>query len=158
MIVGSAEITIVRTFVVVPATFVAITENPNVASIVGVPEITPVVEFKFKPSGSLPLPIDQVIGVVPLALRVWLYDVPIIPPGKLGVVIIGTPDALLITMLKSFASFPALFVALTLKLYVPVIVGVPEISPEEAFKSKPGGRLPLAIDHVIGSVPLALRV
>ena len=44
----------------------------NVPVVVGVPEITPVFPFKLNPFGRLPLEIDQVIGVLPLALRVWL--------------------------------------------------------------------------------------
>lgn len=39
---------------------------------VGLPEIFPVDFESFKPSGSVPEEIDQVIGVVPEALRVKL--------------------------------------------------------------------------------------
>jgi len=53
-----------------PAVFEALTVKLNVFATVGVPEINPVVEFKLKPVGRLPLAIDQVIGAVPLALRV----------------------------------------------------------------------------------------
>ena len=63
-------ITIVNTFVLTPALFVALTEKPNVPTAVGAPEITPVVAFKLKPLGSMPLPIVHVIGVVPLATNV----------------------------------------------------------------------------------------
>ena len=61
-------------------------------------------------------------------------------------------------MLSGFVSFPALFVALTVKLNVPAVVGVPVIAPLIPFKLKPAGRLPLAILHVIGVVPVAVRV
>ena len=64
----------------------------------------------------------------------------------------------LIVILKLFVSLPAVFVALTEKLNVPAVDGVPEITPVVEFKLKPVGRLPLAIDHVIGVVPFALRV
>ena len=63
------------------------------------------------------------------------------------------------TMLKSLVSLPTAFVALNVKLNVPVTVGEPEImlSPQAfIIKLKPGGRLPLAIDHVIGSLPVAV--
>jgi len=51
---------------------------------------------------------------------------------------------------------PAAFVALTVKLNVPAVVGVPEITPA-LLKFKPLGRLPLSIDQV-GAVPVALNV
>jgi len=62
------------------------------------------------------------------------------------------------TILRSFVALPAAFVALTVKLYAPAFVGVPEITPVVAFKFKPGGRLPEEIDQVIGVVPLAVSV
>jgi hypothetical protein len=58
-------------------------------------------------------------------------------------------------MLRVFVSLPAEFSALTVKLNVPAIVGVPEIVPLLA-KLKPDGRLPLTTVHVIDAVPLAL--
>ena len=44
----------------------------NLPAVVGVPEITPVASFKLNPSGRTRLDIDQVIGVVPVAVSVWL--------------------------------------------------------------------------------------
>ena len=41
----------------------------------------------------------------------------------------------------------------TVKFDVPAAVGVPVIAPDEAFKDKPAGRVPVAIDHVYGAVP-----
>jgi hypothetical protein len=52
--------------------FVALTVKLNAPIAVGVPEITPLAVFKLKPVGNVPLLIDQVIGVVPVALTVWL--------------------------------------------------------------------------------------
>lgn len=43
--------------------------------------------------------------------------------------------------------------AVTVKVEVPVAVGVPEITP--AFKLKPAGRLPAVTDHVMGTSPVA---
>ena len=54
--------------------------------------------------------------------------------------------------------FPAPLVALTVKLNVPTVVGVPEISPVEVFKVRPSGRLPESIDHVKAAEPVAARV
>ena len=59
-------------------------------------------------------------------------------------------------MLRFLVVFPAEFVALTVKLNVPIVVGIPVIAPVAVFKFKPVGRLPLAISHVIGVVPVAL--
>ena len=57
---------------VLPAEFVGLTVKLNVPANVGVPVIAPVVPFKLKPVGNVPLDIDQFIGVVPVALSVWL--------------------------------------------------------------------------------------
>jgi hypothetical protein len=72
VIVGVAVTTILRFIVTFPAEFVALTAKLNVLAVVGVPEITPFDAFKLKPVGSVPLAIDHVIGVVPVALIVWL--------------------------------------------------------------------------------------
>ena len=72
LIAGTAVITMLNAFVLFPAALVTLTENLNVPAAVGVPEITPVVSFKLRPAGSLPLEIDQVIGVDPVAVSVWL--------------------------------------------------------------------------------------
>jgi hypothetical protein len=72
-----------------------------------------------------------------------------------AVVIVGK---LFITMFRDLVALPTLFVAMTVKLDVPAVVGVPDIAPVVPFKLKPAGRLPLAIDHVIGVVPVARRV
>ena len=70
-------------------------------------------------------------------------------------VIVGTA---VITMLRVFVLFPAAFVALTEKLNVPIAVGVPVITPMVPFKLRPAGSTPLAINHVIGVVPVAASV
>jgi hypothetical protein len=81
-----------------------------------------------------------------------------LPPGKVAVVIVGATALVLTTILSALVAFPTLFVALTVKLNVPAVVGVPVIAPVFTFKPKPAGRLPLVIDHVIGVVPVAARV
>ena len=72
VIVGGAAMTILRAFVPFPAELVALTEKLNVPIAVGVPVIAPLDAFKLKPAGRIPLVIDQVIGVVPVAASVWL--------------------------------------------------------------------------------------
>jgi hypothetical protein len=74
------------------------------------------------------------------------------------VVIVGTTALLLIIMLNALTAFPAMLVAMTVKFDVPAVVGVPVIAPVFTFKLRPAGRLPLAIAHVIGVVPVAVRV
>jgi len=78
--------------------------------------------------------------------------------GKETVVMVGATPVLLIIMLSVLEMFPKLFVALTVKLNVPAAIGVPVIAPVDVFKFKPVGRLPFTILHVIGVVPVALRV
>ena len=62
------------------------------------------------------------------------------------------------TILRSFQSYPAALNALTVKLDVPAVVGVPVIAPVSTFKLKPAGRLPMVIAQVIGVVPVAVKV
>jgi hypothetical protein len=78
------------------------------------------------------------------------------PVGRLVVAITGA-TAELMTMLRIFVVLPKEFVALSVKLNVPVVVGVPEIVPIDEFNTNPGGRIPLMIDQAIGTVPLALN-
>ena len=79
------------------------------------------------------------------------------PAGSVAVVIVGAVPADSITILSALVSLPAVFVALTVKVNVPVAVGVPEITPP-SLNVKPVGRLPLSSDHVIGVVPFAFNV
>jgi hypothetical protein len=77
------------------------------------------------------------------------------PPFREAVVIVGTA---VITMLRAFVPFPAVFVALTVKLNVPAVVGVPDITPVVSFKLKPAGSVRLDIDQFIGVDPVAVSV
>ena len=70
--VGISVMRILKFIVTFPATFVALAIKLNVPAAVGVPVIAPLVVFRLKPVGSVPLLIAQVIGVVPVALSVWL--------------------------------------------------------------------------------------
>ena len=148
-------ITILNAFVSFPAEFVALIVKLNVPADVGVPVMAPVVPFKLKPIGNVPLATAHVIGIVPVALSVWLYALFTVPSGKDTVVIVGGAA---MTTLRAFVTFPAEFVALTEKLNVPIVVGVPEITPVFAFKLSPAGSVPVAIDQDIGVVPVALSV
>ena len=58
-----------------------------------------------------------------------------------------------IVMFNAFVSLPTLFIAWTVKLNVPVAVGVPDIVPVP-YSVNPVGKLPLCNDHDIGAVPV----
>ena len=147
--------TMLNALVTFPAEFVALTVKLNGPAVVAVPVIAPVVAFKFKPVGRLPLANAHVIGVVPVAVSLWLYALFNVPSGRDAVVIVG---GAVMTMLRAFVPFPAELVALTVKLNVPIVVGVPEISPVAAFRFKPSGSVRLEISQVIGVVPVAASV
>jgi len=77
------------------------------------------------------------------------------PPGRDGVVIEGISVT---TILRLRVAFPETFDALTVKLNVPVAVGIPVIAPLVSFKLRPVGNVPLSIDQVIGVEPVALSL
>jgi len=60
------------------------------------------------------------------------------------------------TIVKGFLSTPTVFCAEALKVYVPVVVGVPEMTPVDSASVNPGGRIPTP--QIIGVVPVAARV
>ena len=87
-------------FVASPVPLVALTVKFDVPAVVGLPEITPVVALSDKPAGRLPAEMLHVMGVVPVAARVWLYATPTVPPGREVVVMAGAvPVALTQTVL-----------------------------------------------------------
>ena len=55
-------------FVLLPAELVALTVNVDVAAVVGVPEITPVVGARLKPVGNVLLATLHVMGASPVAV------------------------------------------------------------------------------------------
>ena len=148
----------------VPVLFAAsftCTVNDTVPVVVGVPEITPVDATRLNPVGNEPELIDQVYGAVPpLACSVVEYAVPTVPLGNDVVVTVGGCTVAATAMLKAFA--PVLFAAsvtCTVNDTVPVVVGVPEITPVDATRLNPVGNEPELIDQVYGAVPpLACKV
>jgi hypothetical protein len=75
----------------------------------------------------------------------------------MGVDIIGAPVGPVIIILRVLETFPTVLIALTVKLNVPTVVGVPEIIPP-VVKLKPFGKKPLVIDQISGVGPLALII
>jgi hypothetical protein len=47
---------------------------------------------------------------------------------------------------------PVVSVTVTMKVYVPAVVGVPEITPVAGLRLSPVGRVPLVTDQVQGHV------
>ena len=65
------------------------------------------------------------------------WGLPAIVELGLSEVVVGT--GLLMVIVNVPFPVPLLFVALIATVYVPVVVGVPEISPVFVFRLKPGG-------------------
>jgi hypothetical protein len=125
----------------------------DVPAAVGVPLITPVEAFRLNPAGRVPAETDQLYGVVPpVAVIVWLYAVPTVPAGSgLAVEIVGAATGLTVRE-KAFVAVPPP-VTWTVKLKAPAVVGVPPITPVEAFRLSPAGSAPAEIDQLYGVVP-----
>src|SRR5512146_2791252 len=104
------------------------TVKPNEPDALGVPETTPVVAFKVRPAGSVPLLIDQVYGVTPPVLcKVVLYAVPTVALGIVVVVITSTAGATV--MLNAWVSVTGVAAesrTCAVKLNEPDALGVPE--------------------------------
>jgi hypothetical protein len=74
----------------------------------------------------------HVMGVSPVAVKVWLYAVPTVPPDNDVVVMVGdvpVPPLDAIVIESGFVLLPVALAALTVNSDVPAVVGVPEIIP-----------------------------
>ena len=72
VIIGISAITILRFTVAFPTEFAALAVKLNVPVAVGMPVIAPLVAFRKRPVGNEPLLIVHDIGVVPVAVSLWL--------------------------------------------------------------------------------------
>jgi hypothetical protein len=121
--------------------------------VVGVPEITPALDI-VRPAGSDPeLMLQTYPGVPPLALSVALNAVPAcaLPSAAEAIVSLLAPT-LIETTAVCICPGTALSFTATVKVEVPFVVGVPEITP--ALESvRPAGRLPEGSVHVYPGVP-----
>ena len=138
-----------------PAAFVASTVKLNVPDAEDVPDITPADE-RVRPPGRLPTTTFQV-AASPLAVRAWKYTVPMVLFGNDGVTMAGGNGTVLMNIESTFVSFPASLVALTVKVNIPSVVGVPDIVPFDE-RLNPPGRLPAVMDQAIVGSPVAIRV
>ena len=86
---------------------------------------------------------------------------PTVPAARLVVVIVGAVPVLaaaLTVIVSDLVLLPAEFDAVTANVNVPAAVGVPLIVPVDALSDKPVGNVPLDMLHVMGVVPLAVKV
>ena len=88
------SIVIDNSFISLPTRFSALTVNLAVPSAVGVPLISPVSLFRLRPAGRPPFSMLHMMGVVPLAVRVWRYASSTLPPGRVSVVMAGANCAI----------------------------------------------------------------
>jgi hypothetical protein len=124
---------------------------------VGVPDIVPAVDM-VRPTGSAPELMLHVMGIVPVALSVWLKLLPTVAEVRgVAVLIDGAVAATPTVMLHILETLPAAFATCAVKLYIPVCVGVPETVPV-VDNVRPGGRVPKLMLHVKGVVPVAASV
>ena len=130
--------------------FVAVTVNVYVPEVVGLPKISPLLDSA-RPSGISPEILDHVTPSM-LTVSVTLYARPTIPPDSVSVIIVSVS---IIVIVYDFEDDSVPFVAVTVNVYVPEVVGVPEIDPVLAFRLSHVGR-PEA-DHVT-PVVLAMSV
>ena len=65
-----------------------------------------------------------------------------VPLAVVGLVMIGAPERMV--MVRLAVPVPPALVALMVTVYVPAVVGVPEINPELVFTVKPAGN-PVAL-------------
>src|SRR5579859_3467710 len=128
---------------------------------VGVPERTPLEPSSVRPAGNEPADTVYVYGATPpLAVSVWLNaDATVMLLSDGSVIVTPQPTVRFSDCGLLTNGVALLSVAVTENVATPGIVGVPEITPVEAFNVKPLGSDPEVIDHVYGLIPpTALRV
>jgi hypothetical protein len=125
-----------------------------VPTVVGVPEISPVLVLRLSPAGNVPSDTAHVSDPVPpVEATVFEYATPAVAPGK-DVVVMESGGAIVIE--RGFES-EALAASTTpmVKFEVPAADGVPEIAPVALLRLSPAGSAPALMDHVSGAVPPA---
>jgi hypothetical protein len=137
VIVPAGSVTeIGNTFVPVPDALVA----DNVISLeplcVGVPLITPDDAFILNPSGK---PAALKLAGLFDAVMIKLYATPILAGGMEVFEITGAAPTVLMLMVIILFPVPPAFVAVTVGVNVPAVVGVPLITPVPVLTFKPGG-------------------
>ena len=126
---------------VAPSVSVAVIVKLNVAALVGVPVMAPVVALRARPAGKLPAVTANVDAPVPPVTVIdWLYAAPTVGAGSdAGFTVSG---ALTITEYPCDAVAPTVSVAVIVKLNVPAADDVPLIAPLITFNVNPVGNAP----------------
>src|ERR1035441_483731 len=127
-----------------------------VTGVVGVPPISPVEAFSAKPAGNVPAVSCHVKAPVPpVAARLWEYATPTWPLGRDVVVIVNVAGAMVRFKfaVAVCAEDPESVTLNVSGVAVTGVVGVPPISPVEAFSAKPAGNVPAVSCHVKAPVP-----
>ena len=143
--------------VAVPAVGVAesvtLTVKLDVPVAVGVPEMVPALGLlKLKPVGSDPALMLQVYGgVPPMACKVWLYTLSILPPASDVVVTLNggwiTVMLKLAFLVAAVGVCESVTVTVKFEVLLTVPLGVPEITPA-LLRLKPAGKLPAVMLHL----------
>jgi hypothetical protein len=124
--------------------------DPTVEAI---PETTPVAALSVSPAGRAPEEIDQVIGATPPISASWVeYATPTTGLGT-AVVVMAGPVTLIVNDLVAESAGLDESVTLTVNALLNAAVGIPEMTPVAEFRVRPGGGVPVEIDHVRGAVP-----
>jgi hypothetical protein len=141
----------------VPETSCACTVKVDVPCVVGVPEITPVEAEIINPAGSAPEITDQKLGRTPPVARIVVeYGVPTTPEGGFPETTVsgGTGPEIVIVFAAVTVKGTSLESTIwTTKLDVPIMVGVPDITPVDVLNVSPALRAPLVRLHTSGEVP-----
>jgi hypothetical protein len=157
-VIASGSYTTIESTLIAVVAFasVACMVKGNMPVFVGLPDMTPVVGSRDNPAGrELPAASDQVYGVLPPAAdRVWLYAAPTVPKGRDAVAMDSESYTSIESGFVTAVEFPS--VAFTVKVTVPVAVGLPDMTPVVGSRDNPAGRrLPVASDQVYGVFPPA---
>ena len=142
-----------------PAVFVAITSSTLVPTSVihsGIPVMAPVAGLRFSPAGNVPFSIVHVTGVLLIAANLKFMLTLLIHDTESADVIIGCIGNPMVTTFARIA-LPETFAALTVKLNLPALVGVPDSTPSMLSVS-PGGRLPLCSAQLGTGFPVAVKL
>jgi len=139
-----------------PPVPVAVTAAVEVAAVVGVPVMAPVVALRESPAGK-PVAAHEVAGRLLALVRFMtpLNAVPTVPVMDWPAVMIGTP-APTTKETDWFALVPPGPVARRSGAEVPMAVGVPVMAPVVALRESPAGNAPLAMAHEVAGRVLAL--
>src|SRR5471030_2180035 len=152
VIVGQVMVIVYDRVPLQPLLAVALTVKVKLPLADGVPERTPAVD-RLSPPGRLPLDTVKVYGLLPpLAVMVWLYAATVDPFGSVVGLRVIVGQVVTLTVYDRVPVQPLLAVALSVKVELPAVVGVPERTPA-VVRVSPAGRVPLDTVKVYGLLP-----